>query len=170
MTVKKMETDSVASESTLKADETFSTLESSPELTVEEDDEVGLDLTRSSYSEFPATQTFSGSNWLNDAVEDLRSNPQDWRPVPGVEDRFLDLKELYVGRRFASGASGRLYEGKYRGREVAVKILRTPASETDRKKLDSEFKQEVSLLSSVSHPNIMEVRFTVNYFPILNLK
>ena len=121
----------------IKADETFSTLASN-----EAEDAA----------DFPIAPTFSGANWLDEAVEEL-----EWEPVEGVEDRFLDLKELYVGKRFAAGASGRLYHGLYMGEEVAVKILRNPENEEDRLKLDGEFRREVTLLHSVDHPNIVRV-------------
>lgn len=102
--------------------------------------------------------SFSGTVWLTNALLELDSDPNKWRPVDGLEDRYLNLKEITLGRRFASGASGRLYHGKYRGSDIALKILRPPKNEQDKKKLDSEFKHEVSLLSSVDHPNIVKVR------------
>lgn len=75
-----------------------------------------------------------------------------------AEDKVLNLEEVRVGRRFASGASGRLYLGEYRGENIALKMSRKPRSEQDGKKLELEFEQEVSLLNSVDHPNIVKVK------------
>ena len=109
------------------------------------------------YNDMPSVPTFSGATWLNDALQDISEHPEEWKAVKGAEDKFLCLKDLKVGRRFASGSSGRVYLGTYKDQEVAVKILRPPASDKDRDKLEAEFLQEVSTLNSVDHPNIVKV-------------
>eukprot|EP00245_Coleochaete_scutata_P004704 TRINITY_DN1756_c0_g1_i1.p1 TRINITY_DN1756_c0_g1~~TRINITY_DN1756_c0_g1_i1.p1 ORF type:complete len:359 (+),score=41.08 TRINITY_DN1756_c0_g1_i1:76-1077(+) len=76
----------------------------------------------------------------------------------------LQLSELIVDQPFASGAFGQLYRGRYRGRELAVKILiaagpheaTCPRSALPSfQEVERQFIQEVSLLSRLSHPNIV---------------
>eukprot|EP00897_Mesotaenium_endlicherianum_P001609 jgi/Mesen1/1476/ME000132S00423 len=63
-------------------------------------------------------------------------------PLEGLEEWTLDLEKLFLGPRFASGAFGKVYMGQYGAQEVAVKILRQPALEESRQKLERQFKQE----------------------------
>ncbi|VFQ96257.1 unnamed protein product [Cuscuta campestris] len=78
------------------------------------------------------------------------------------EEWTADLSQLFIGNRFASGARSRIYRGVYKQRAVAVKMVRVPShhhgsgKETTRARLEQQFISEVSLLSSLYHPNIVQ--------------
>ncbi|KAL9687408.1 hypothetical protein QQ045_031809 [Rhodiola kirilowii] len=73
------------------------------------------------------------------------------------EEWTADLSQLFIGNKFASGASSRIYRGIYKQRAVAVKMVRIPnQKEETRTLLEQQFKSEVALLSRLSHPNIVQ--------------
>eukprot|EP00897_Mesotaenium_endlicherianum_P006998 jgi/Mesen1/6326/ME000328S05612 len=77
--------------------------------------------------------------------------------IPGLEHLMVDTSELLLGDRVASGSFGRVYFGTYREREVAVKIVRWDKLELEpRLMLDEQFKQEVSMLAVLDHPNVVK--------------
>jgi serine/threonine protein kinase len=63
----------------------------------------------------------------------------------------IDRDEVEFGDMVGEGAFSKVYKGKCRGKDVAIKILHKPI--TDRKTL-KRFKHEVGIMSSFSHPNI----------------
>jgi tRNA A-37 threonylcarbamoyl transferase component Bud32 len=70
----------------------------------------------------------------------------------------IDLGRLDMGVPFAQGAFGKLYRGTYIGEDVAIKLLEKPDNDTERaQSLEQQFVQEVMMLSTLRHPNI--VRF-----------
>lgn len=74
-----------------------------------------------------------------------------------AEDWMVDLSDLFLGHKFASGAHSRLYLGKYKDSAVAVKMLIKP--DNDRaisRRLDREFSCEVNILSRVHHRNVVK--------------
>ncbi|KAJ7549108.1 hypothetical protein O6H91_07G040200 [Diphasiastrum complanatum] len=80
------------------------------------------------------------------------------KAVEVAESWMVDMSELFLGHRFASGAYSRLYHGIYKGQEVAVKLLRQPDKVKEiAQRLDRQFIQEVTLLSRLHHQNV--VRF-----------
>eukprot|EP00249_Psilotum_nudum_P036851 c8875_g1_i1 orf=12-1340(-) len=74
------------------------------------------------------------------------------------EEWMVDLSELFLGHKFASGASSRLYHGIYKQKAVAVKIMRQPAGQDDAvlARLQQQFSHEVVLLSRLHHCNVVE--------------
>uniref|UniRef100_A0A0D9WP88 Protein kinase domain-containing protein n=1 Tax=Leersia perrieri TaxID=77586 RepID=A0A0D9WP88_9ORYZ len=86
----------------------------------------------------------------------------------------VDLSNLLVGRKIASGAHSSVYHGKYRDQPVAVKILRAKTSDDDddesdailRGEVESQFNAEVSLLSRLSHPNVVRLVGTCHKPPV----
>ncbi|KAI9123561.1 hypothetical protein K1719_004861 [Acacia pycnantha] len=86
-------------------------------------------------------------------------NVETWEP--SKEDRQeewnADLSQLFIGNKFASGAYSRIYRGIYKQRAVAVKMVRVPVQDEDKRDvLEKQFKSEVALLSRLFHPNIVQ--------------
>ena len=81
-----------------------------------------------------------------------------WGPLPGCEKWEIRLEELFIGQRFATGTYGRLYQGCYKGMEVAVKFLVGPDSNEEQRKIAKQFAAEVKMYSKCSHPNVLKVR------------
>ncbi|CAN6201030.1 unnamed protein product [Urochloa humidicola] len=70
---------------------------------------------------------------------------------------MADLSQLFIGNKFASGANSRIYRGIYRQRAVAVKMVRIPERDEDRRALlEDQFNSEVAFLSRLYHPNIVQ--------------
>ncbi|XP_044953782.1 serine/threonine/tyrosine-protein kinase HT1-like [Hordeum vulgare subsp. vulgare] len=78
--------------------------------------------------------------------------------VPAQREEWMaDLSQLFVGNKFASGSNSRIYRGIYRQRAVAVKMVRLPESDEDRRRaLEEQFNSEVSFLSRLRHPNVVQ--------------
>ncbi|KAH7446641.1 hypothetical protein KP509_01G066500 [Ceratopteris richardii] len=75
-----------------------------------------------------------------------------------ADDCTIDLSNLLLGNKFASGAYSRLYLGKYNDVPVAVKMLRKPDDDEEiSRRLDRQFQAEVNALSRVSHRNVIKV-------------
>ncbi|KAF7840568.1 serine/threonine-protein kinase HT1 [Senna tora] len=73
------------------------------------------------------------------------------------EEWNADLSQLFIGNKFASGAYSRIYRGIYKQRAVAVKMVRVPIQDEDKRDvLEQQFKSEVALLSRLFHPNIVQ--------------
>jgi hypothetical protein len=74
------------------------------------------------------------------------------------EEWMADLSQLFIGNKFASGANSRIYRGIYKQRAVAVKMVRIPERDEDRRSLlEDQFNSEVAFLSRLYHPNIVQV-------------
>jgi hypothetical protein len=74
------------------------------------------------------------------------------------EEWMADLSQLFIGNKFASGANSRIYRGIYKQRAVAVKMVRIPERDEDRRAvLEDQFNSEVAFLSRLYHPNIVQV-------------
>ncbi|KAK4485025.1 hypothetical protein RD792_007633 [Penstemon davidsonii] len=73
------------------------------------------------------------------------------------EEWTADMSQLFIGNKFASGAHSRIYRGIYKQKAVAVKMVRIPTHKEDiRSSLEQQFKSEISLLSRLLHPNIVQ--------------
>ncbi|PKA49883.1 Serine/threonine-protein kinase HT1 [Apostasia shenzhenica] len=73
------------------------------------------------------------------------------------EEWMADLSQLFIGNKFASGSHSRIYRGIYKQRAVAVKMVRIPdQGEETRRRLEKQFISEVSFLSRLYHPNIVQ--------------
>ncbi|CAN1327169.1 Serine/threonine-protein kinase STY13 [Linum perenne] len=71
----------------------------------------------------------------------------------------VDMSKLFIGLRFAHGAHSRLYHGLYNDQPVAVKIIREPDDDENGAlgvRLKNQFDREVSLLTRLSHPNVIK--------------
>jgi serine/threonine protein kinase len=75
-----------------------------------------------------------------------------------ADNWIVDMSQLFLGHKFATGNYSRLYHGIYKDQEVAVKVIRQPEdAEEKAATLDRQFVQEVSCLSCLHHPNIVQV-------------
>uniref|UniRef100_A0A0E0KX37 Protein kinase domain-containing protein n=1 Tax=Oryza punctata TaxID=4537 RepID=A0A0E0KX37_ORYPU len=70
-----------------------------------------------------------------------------------IGDSEFDRSLLRIGEKIASGSSGDLYQGTYLGVEVAVKFLRSEHVNDSSK---VEFLQEIMILKSVDHENVVQ--------------
>lgn len=74
-----------------------------------------------------------------------------------VEDRWLiDPKLLFVGPKIGEGAHAKVYEGKYKDKTVAIKIIQPGDSPDEMAKREGRFAREVALLSRVQHKNLVK--------------
>ncbi|MCO5558577.1 hypothetical protein L7F22_012162 [Adiantum nelumboides] len=77
--------------------------------------------------------------------------------VDQAEHWMVDLSDLFLGHKFASGAYSRIYFGKYKDCSVAVKMLRKPDNDKGISiRLDRQFNAEVNVLSRVHHRNVVK--------------
>ncbi|KAJ4768462.1 Protein kinase [Rhynchospora pubera] len=77
-----------------------------------------------------------------------------------MEQWTVDLSQLYVGHRFASGAYSKLYHGIYKDKQVAVKFMRQPDGEENEEvsaRIEKQFTREVTNLSHLYHRNIIKL-------------
>ena len=62
--------------------------------------------------------------------------------------------------------SGKVYNGLYDGRSVALKILRVPETDEESEALNKQFNAEFSTLQGLQHENVVKVHSphtTVSY-------
>lgn len=71
----------------------------------------------------------------------------------GADDWEIDITQLQIDAKIASGAFSNLYRGNYCGQEVAVKILKDVQDDTSQYQ---EFLQEVSIMRKVRHKNVVQ--------------
>ncbi|KAJ7527007.1 hypothetical protein O6H91_16G031700 [Diphasiastrum complanatum] len=65
------------------------------------------------------------------------------RAVEAAEHWMVDMSQLFLGQKFATGSYSRLYHGLYRGKEVAVKLMRPPdEDEQIALRLERQFRHE----------------------------
>lgn len=99
----------------------------------------------------------------SDNVETWEASKEDQE-----EDWNADLSQLFIGNKFASGAHSRIYRGIYKQRAVAVKMVRIPTQDEDKRSLlEQQFKSEVALLSRLFHPNIVQVNIMMMIMKLL---
>ncbi|KAK8928652.1 Serine/threonine-protein kinase HT1 [Platanthera zijinensis] len=85
-----------------------------------------------------------GRGFLN--VDELRLDPK-W---------LIDPKLLFVGPRIGEGAHSKVYEGKYKNQNVAVKIVQRGDSPEEAAKREARFRREVNMLSRVQHKSLVK--------------
>ncbi|CAN6449311.1 unnamed protein product [Victoria cruziana] len=74
-----------------------------------------------------------------------------------LDSRWLvDPKLLFVGPKIGEGAHAKVYEGKYRNQNVAIKIFHKGETPEEIAKRESRFAREVSMLSRVQHKNLVK--------------
>ncbi|KAJ4875182.1 Protein kinase superfamily protein [Raphanus sativus] len=76
-----------------------------------------------------------------------------------AEEYRVDMSKLFFGLKFAHGLHSRLYHGKYEDKPVAVKLITVPDDDENGclgARLEKQFTKEVTLLSRLSHPNVIK--------------
>ena len=110
-------------------------------------------------SEITVEKEGKDENWLLEmrTIHFSTSNSQHKRhisdtfeDVPLAESWVIKPHELGYGEMIAQGGSGTVYKGRYRGKDVAIKVIRSGAGEMKR-----EFEREVRALRRVAHPNLV---------------
>lgn len=82
-----------------------------------------------------------------------------------LEEHRVDTSDLTRGVLFAHGKFSLLYHGVYKGEAVALKITRAPGDCEDKflgARLERQFTKEATLLSRLSHPNVVKVTTCLN--------
>ncbi|KAI3970419.1 hypothetical protein MKX01_024066 [Papaver californicum] len=69
---------------------------------------------------------------------------------------LIDPKNLFVGPRIGEGGHAKVYEGKYKNQNVAIKIVHRGETEEEIAKRESGFAREVAMLSRVQHKNLVK--------------
>ncbi|KAI5417076.1 hypothetical protein KIW84_033214, partial [Lathyrus oleraceus] len=70
---------------------------------------------------------------------------------------IIDPKQLFVGPKIGEGAHAKVYEGKYKNQNIAVKIINKGETPEEISRREARFGREVAMLSKVQHKNL--VRF-----------
>ncbi|XP_014517924.1 serine/threonine-protein kinase HT1 [Vigna radiata var. radiata] len=98
---------------------------------------------------FNSTESWS---MILDSMDTWEASKEDEQ-----EEWTADLSQLFIGNRFASGAHSRIYRGVYKQRAVAVKMVKMPFQDEEKKELlEEQFNSEVALLSRLFHFNIVQ--------------
>lgn len=98
-------------------------------------------------------------------IEKRSSKSVDYRgskvsSVGVLEEYLIDASKVTYGDRFAHGVYSQLYHGEYEGKPVALKTITAPSISDDRfleARLEKQFTMEATLLSRLSHPNVIKV-------------
>ncbi|XP_051117942.1 serine/threonine-protein kinase STY13-like [Andrographis paniculata] len=69
---------------------------------------------------------------------------------------LIDPKLLFVGPKIGEGAHAKVYEGKYKNQNVAIKIVHKGEAPEEIAKRDARFGREVEMLSRVQHKNLVK--------------
>ncbi|KAL3813824.1 hypothetical protein ACJIZ3_015092 [Penstemon smallii] len=68
----------------------------------------------------------------------------------------IDPKLLFVGPKIGEGAHAKVYEGKYKNKNVAIKIVHRGDTPEEIAKIKGRFGREVEMLSKVQHKNLVK--------------
>eukprot|EP00252_Welwitschia_mirabilis_P002961 TRINITY_DN12978_c0_g2_i2.p1 TRINITY_DN12978_c0_g2~~TRINITY_DN12978_c0_g2_i2.p1 ORF type:complete len:587 (-),score=154.81 TRINITY_DN12978_c0_g2_i2:76-1836(-) len=74
-------------------------------------------------------------------------------PNDGTDDWEIDMRQLKLDHKVASGSYGDLFRGTYCGQDVAIKVLRSERMDLE---LQREFAQEVFIMRKVRHKNVVQ--------------
>ncbi|KAJ4822476.1 hypothetical protein Tsubulata_011628 [Turnera subulata] len=78
-------------------------------------------------------------------------------PVSPIDENLLvDPKVLFIGTKIGEGAHGKVYEGRYGDRIVAIKVLNRGTTAEERAALEDRFAREVNMMSRVKHENLVK--------------
>jgi serine/threonine protein kinase len=77
--------------------------------------------------------------------------------VKGIEvetEELLPIEELQIGKKLGTGGFGAVFQGRYRGQEVAIKKLHISDGQVTAAQVD-EFKKEVACLQALRHARLV---------------
>ncbi|KAI9919763.1 hypothetical protein PsorP6_017283 [Peronosclerospora sorghi] len=83
-------------------------------------------------------------------VDDVAKDKGNHRPTTSYSQN-INFSEVTLGRMIGEGAFGKVHEGKWRGKSVAIKLLICQDLRSD---ILNEFQSEVEIMSVLRHPNI----------------
>ncbi|GAV88268.1 LOW QUALITY PROTEIN: Pkinase domain-containing protein, partial [Cephalotus follicularis] len=63
---------------------------------------------------------------------------------------------LFIGSKIGEGAHGKVYQGRYGDRIVAIKVLHRGSTTEERASLENRFVREVNMMSRVKHENLVK--------------
>ncbi|KAF6157483.1 hypothetical protein GIB67_004421 [Kingdonia uniflora] len=69
---------------------------------------------------------------------------------------LIDPKCLFVGPKIGEGGHAKVYEGKYKNQNVAIKIVRRGDNPEEIAKNEGRFSREIAMLSRVQHKNLVK--------------
>ncbi|KAH9621003.1 hypothetical protein KSS87_005390 [Heliosperma pusillum] len=69
---------------------------------------------------------------------------------------LVDPNQLLVGPKIGEGAHAKVYEGKYKNQNVAIKIVHRGETPEEIAKREGRFAREVAMLSRVQHKNLVK--------------
>ncbi|CDP06394.1 unnamed protein product [Coffea canephora] len=69
---------------------------------------------------------------------------------------LVDPKQLFIGSKIGEGAHGKVYQGRYGDRIVAIKVLNHGNNSEERTALEGRFAREVTMMSRVKHENLVK--------------
>ncbi|XP_014493069.1 serine/threonine-protein kinase HT1-like isoform X2 [Vigna radiata var. radiata] len=69
---------------------------------------------------------------------------------------LIDPKQLFVGPKIGEGAHAKVYEGKYKNQNVAVKIINKGETPEQISRREARFGREIAMLSRVQHKNLVK--------------
>ncbi|XP_061337358.1 serine/threonine-protein kinase STY13-like [Gastrolobium bilobum] len=69
---------------------------------------------------------------------------------------LIDPRQLFVGPKVGEGAHAKVYEGKYKNQNVAVKIINKGETPEEISRREARFAREVAMLSRVQHKNLVK--------------
>ncbi|KAJ3680943.1 hypothetical protein LUZ60_015432 [Juncus effusus] len=77
-------------------------------------------------------------------------------PLDIDEKLLIDPKLLFVGSKIGEGAHGKVYQGKYRDRVVAIKVVNGGSTQDEKELFEARFIREVNMMSKVKHENLVK--------------
>lgn len=69
---------------------------------------------------------------------------------------LIDPKQLFVGPKIGEGAHAKVYQGKYKNQNVAVKIVNKGETLEEISRREARFAREIAMLSRVQHKNLVK--------------
>ena len=72
-----------------------------------------------------------------------------------TKDNIIDIRHIKILKKISKGASGQIYEVKYKNKIMAMKTV-TPRKSTKIK--NTHLNKEIKLLSTLNHPNIIKYK------------
>ncbi|KAG0476992.1 hypothetical protein HPP92_013833 [Vanilla planifolia] len=69
---------------------------------------------------------------------------------------LIDPKKLFIGAKIGEGAHGKVYEGKYGDKILALKVINSGSTPEEKVLIEARFIREVNMMSRVKHENLVK--------------